>query len=103
MSYLEIDNASIGFGPPNNRTEVLTDVNLSVEENEFVAIVGFSGAGKSTLISLLAGLTQPDKGEIRIGGKVIQEPSPRHVSKLLTVAMADSLRQCRARGEAGLY
>ncbi len=77
MSYLEIDNASIGFGPPNNRTEVLTDVNLSVEENEFVAIVGFSGAGKSTLISLLAGLTQPDKGEIRIGGKVIKEPSPR--------------------------
>lgn len=77
MSYLEIDNASIGFGPSNNRTEVLTDVNLSVEENEFVAIVGFSGAGKSTLISLLAGLVQPDKGEIRIGGKVINEPSPR--------------------------
>ncbi|MDP4643213.1 MAG: ABC transporter ATP-binding protein [Opitutales bacterium] len=77
MSYLEIDNASIGFGPYDNRTEVLTDVNLSVEENEFVAIVGFSGAGKSTLISLLAGLIQPDKGEIRIGGKIITEPSPR--------------------------
>jgi nitrate/nitrite transport system ATP-binding protein len=77
MSYLEIDNASIGFGPYDNRTEVLTDVNLSVEENEFVAIVGFSGAGKSTLISLLAGLIQPDKGEIRIGGKVIDAPSPR--------------------------
>ena len=77
MSYLEIDNASIGFGPYDNRTEVLTDVNLSVEENEFVAIVGFSGAGKSTLISLLAGLIQPDKGEIRIGGKVIEAPSPR--------------------------
>ena len=77
MSYLEIDNASIGFGPNNNRTEVLTDVNLSVDENEFVAIVGFSGAGKSTLISLLAGLVQPDKGEIRIGGNVIKEPSPR--------------------------
>lgn len=77
MSYLEIDNASVGFGPYDNRTEVLTDVNLSVEENEFVAIVGFSGAGKSTLISLLAGLIQPDKGEIRIGGKVITEPSPR--------------------------
>ncbi|MGJ8651079.1 MAG: ABC transporter ATP-binding protein [Opitutaceae bacterium] len=77
MSYLEIDNASVGFGPYDNRTEVLTDVNLSVEENEFVAIVGFSGAGKSTLISLLAGLIQPDKGQIRIGGKVITEPSPR--------------------------
>lgn len=77
MSYLEIDNVSIGFGPVNNRSEVLKDVNLSVEENEFVAVVGFSGAGKSTLISLLAGLVQPDKGEIRLAGKVIKEPSPR--------------------------
>lgn len=77
MSYLEIKNVSIGFGPPNNRTEVLKDVNLSVEENEFVAIVGFSGAGKSTLISLLAGLLRPNKGQITIGGKEIQAPSPR--------------------------
>ncbi len=77
MSYLEIKNVSIGFGPPNKRSEVLKEVNLSVDENEFVAVVGFSGAGKSTLISLLAGLLRPDKGEITIGGKVIQEPSPR--------------------------
>lgn len=77
MSYLEIKNVSIGFGPPDNRSEVLRDVNLSVEENEFVAIVGFSGSGKSTLISLLAGLVQPDQGEILLAGKRIAEPSPR--------------------------
>ncbi|MBL6828582.1 MAG: ABC transporter ATP-binding protein [Puniceicoccaceae bacterium] len=77
MSYLEIDNVSIGFGPTNNRSEVLKDLNLSVEENEFVAVVGFSGAGKSTLISLLAGLLQPDTGEVRLGGKKITDPSPR--------------------------
>lgn len=77
MSYLEIDNVNVGFGPRDNRSEVLKDVNLSVEENEFVAVVGFSGAGKSTLISLLAGLLAPDTGEIRLGGKKITEPSPR--------------------------
>ncbi|HAV14385.1 MAG TPA: nitrate ABC transporter ATP-binding protein [Opitutae bacterium] len=77
MSYLEINNVSMGFGPPTNRTEVLKDVNLSVQENEFVAVVGFSGAGKSTLISLLAGLLQPDVGEIKIAGQKIKEPSPR--------------------------
>jgi len=77
MSYLEIENVSLGFGPTNNRTEVLKDVNLSVEENEFVAVVGFSGSGKSTLIGLLAGLLEPDLGEIRLGGKRIREPSPR--------------------------
>ena len=77
MSYLEIDNVNVGFGPVGNRSEVLKDVNLSVEENEFVAVVGFSGAGKSTLIALLAGLLQPDVGEIRLAGKRIEAPSPR--------------------------
>ena len=77
MSYLEIKNLNVGFGPPDNRYEVLHDLNLSVEKNEFVAVVGFSGAGKSTLISLLAGLLRPDKGSISIGGKEIIEPSPR--------------------------
>lgn len=77
MSYLEIKNVCIGFGSSDNRTEVLKDVNLLVEENEFVAVVGFSGSGKSTLISMLAGLLNPDKGEITIGGEAIKEPSPR--------------------------
>ncbi|MGJ8638152.1 MAG: ABC transporter ATP-binding protein [Opitutaceae bacterium] len=77
MSFLEIKNVNIGFGPPTNRTEVLKDLNLSVEENEFVAVVGFSGAGKSTLISLLAGLLRPDSGKITLAGEEIKEPSPR--------------------------
>ena len=77
MSFLEIKNVNVGFGTPDNRTEVLKDVNLSVEENEFVAIVGFSGSGKSTLISLLAGLLQPDSGQVMVGGKIVKEPSPR--------------------------
>lgn len=77
MAYLEMDNVSIGFGPPSSRTEVLTDVNLSVEENEFVAVIGFSGSGKSTLMSLLAGLQRPDKGEVRLHGSVVKEPGPR--------------------------
>ncbi|MEM0966264.1 MAG: ABC transporter ATP-binding protein [Verrucomicrobiota bacterium] len=77
MSFLEIEDVSLGFGPHDNRTEVLEKVNLSVRENEFVAVVGFSGSGKSTLISLLAGLLQPDSGEVRLAGEVIREPSPR--------------------------
>lgn len=49
MSLIEIKNASKGFGSPGNRTEVLKNINLSVEEGEFIAIVGYSGSGKSTL------------------------------------------------------
>ncbi len=76
MSYLEIDNASVSFGPVSNRTHVLSDINLSVKENEFIAVIGFSGAGKSTLMSLLAGLQVPTTGEVRMNGKLIKEPGP---------------------------
>lgn len=76
MSYLEIDNASVSFGPVSNRTHVLSDINLSVEKNEFIAVIGFSGAGKSTLMSLLAGLQTPTTGEVRMNGAIIEEPGP---------------------------
>ena len=76
MSFLEIDGVNVGFGPPTSRTEVLKNINLSVKENEFVAVIGFSGSGKSTLMNLLAGLQQPDVGEVRLNGQVKTEPGP---------------------------
>lgn len=76
MPIIEIKNASKGFGIPGNRTEVLRNINLSVEEGEFVVIVGYSGSGKSTLINLISGLVKPDTGSALIEGKVITEPGP---------------------------
>ena len=76
VPFLEIDNASVGFGPASARTEVLKDLSLRVEENEFVAIIGFSGSGKSTLMNVLAGLQAPDRGEVRLQGQVATEPGP---------------------------
>ena len=77
MSLLELDHVSVGFGPSSHRTEVLHDVNLQVAQNEFVAVIGFSGSGKSTLMSLLAGLTLPDSGEVRMNGQRVTEPGPK--------------------------
>ncbi len=77
MAFLELDKVSKGYGPASHRYEVLSDVNLAIEENEFVAVIGFSGSGKSTLVSLLAGLEQPDQGEVRLGGEVVTEPGPQ--------------------------
>ncbi len=76
MSFLNLDNVSIGFGPENQRVNVLHDVNLSVRENEFVAVIGFSGAGKSTLVSLLAGLERPTAGTVTMAGKPVTQPAP---------------------------
>ncbi|MBK8093769.1 MAG: ABC transporter ATP-binding protein [Verrucomicrobiaceae bacterium] len=76
MSLIQINNASKGFGYNGSRTEVLKDINLSVEEGEFVVIVGYSGSGKSTLINLISGLVKPDTGEALIEDKKITEPGP---------------------------
>ena len=73
---LEIDSVDVGFGPVSSRAEVLTDINLTVEPNEFVAVIGFSGSGKSTLMNLLAGIQQPDSGEVRMNGSAVTEPGP---------------------------
>ena len=54
--------------------EILKNINLVAEDNEFIAIVGYSGSGKTTLINLLAGILKPDKGEVKYRGKVIEEP-----------------------------
>ena len=47
---------------------VLTNINLVIEEGEFLALMGPSGSGKTTLLNLIAGLDEADKGTIRIGG-----------------------------------
>jgi len=76
MPILELKGVSKTYGESAGKTEVLKDVNLTIEEGEFVAIVGFSGSGKTTLISLIAGLIQADAGEVLLKGKSIKEPGP---------------------------
>jgi nitrate/nitrite transport system ATP-binding protein len=56
-------------------SEVLAGIDLEVEEGEFVAILGFSGAGKTTLIGAVAGLVEPDAGQILLRGEPIDGPS----------------------------
>jgi nitrate/nitrite transport system ATP-binding protein len=70
QAALQINGLSKGY--PG--TPVLNDINLSVAEGEFLAILGFSGTGKTTLISLVAGLIEPDAGEILVKGKPVSGP-----------------------------
>jgi nitrate/nitrite transport system ATP-binding protein len=54
----------------------LSEIDLTVPQGEFLAIVGFSGSGKSTLINLIAGLQQADEGTIELDGEPITGPGP---------------------------
>ena len=76
MAFLEVKGVRKGFEVRGGRTEVLRNIHLQIEKGEFVAIVGYSGAGKTTLISMLAGLTRPDAGEITLGGRPVTGPGP---------------------------
>jgi nitrate/nitrite transport system ATP-binding protein len=74
MAILEVTGLSKTYGEGARRSDVLSDINLKVEEGEFIAIVGFSGSGKTTLISAIAGLVQPDSGGVLVRGKEIDGP-----------------------------
>lgn len=76
MALIELNNVSKGYGSNGSRNEVLHDINLSVEEGEFVVIVGYSGTGKTTLMNMLSGLAMPDKGQVLLDGKPITGPGP---------------------------
>ncbi|MEL6954846.1 MAG: nitrate ABC transporter ATP-binding protein [Pseudomonadota bacterium] len=76
MSVLELKNVSKTFGEGTARTDVLKDIDLTVEEGEFLVLLGFSGTGKTTLINLMAGLERPTKGTVTYKGAEITEPSP---------------------------
>ncbi|MEM9269474.1 MAG: ABC transporter ATP-binding protein, partial [Pseudomonadota bacterium] len=76
MSILKLEGVSKSYGDGVDRTDVLKDINLEVQEGEFLVLLGFSGTGKTTLINLLAGLDTPSKGSVTFKGAPITAPGP---------------------------
>lgn len=74
-NIVEFKNVSKWYGEGANRTDVLTNINLTIKEGEFLAIVGFTGSGKTTLINMLTGLLKPSAGEVLYKGKPVTGPS----------------------------
>jgi iron(III) transport system ATP-binding protein len=70
---LDVSGVSKSFGS----TRALIDVDLDVADGELLALVGPSGCGKSTLLRIVAGLTAADRGEVRIGGGLVEDGSRR--------------------------
>ena len=73
MSILQTTDLKKYYGVEPNITKALDGVTLSIEQGEFVAIVGTSGSGKSTLLNMMGGLDVPTSGSVQIDGKELAE------------------------------
>ena len=74
--FLEISQVGIEFPTPNGPFCALKGVDFSIEEGEFVSIIGHSGCGKSTVLNIIAGLYQATWGGVILDGKEVNEPGP---------------------------
>ncbi len=81
MTKLETRNVTKEFEGNNvaNSVTALENINLHIEEGEFICFVGPSGCGKTTLLNILAGLDKPTSGEVILNGQPVQETGPDRI------------------------
>ncbi|HHW72012.1 MAG TPA: ABC transporter ATP-binding protein [Firmicutes bacterium] len=77
MARVEIRNVSLNYHTLAGEVRAVEDISLTIEDQEFVAIVGQSGCGKSTLLSLISGLLRPTRGSVFIDQEEVQGPCRR--------------------------
>lgn len=69
MEILKVENLSKIYGKGGNQVKALDNVSFTVEQGEFIAIIGPSGSGKSTLLHILGGVDQPTSGKVYMDGQ----------------------------------
>jgi nitrate/nitrite transport system ATP-binding protein len=74
--FIEIDKAEMVFATKKGRFHALRQIDLTVDQGEFVTLIGHSGCGKSTLLNLIAGLTRPTAGTLICDNREIAAPGP---------------------------
>lgn len=72
MAILKTSHLKKYYGKEESLVKALDDVNVSVEEGQFVAIIGTSGSGKSTLLNMLGGLDRPTSGSVQVENKSME-------------------------------
>src|SRR6267154_2643056 len=76
QAYLKLDHIDKSFTRGNATSEVLKEINLTIDKGEYVSIIGHSGCGKSTLLNIVAGLTPATNGGVILEGRQVNEPGP---------------------------
>lgn len=74
--HLELTQVGIDFPTPTGPFNALTDVNLKIDQGEFISLIGHSGCGKSTVLNIVAGLYQATQGGVILDNKEVNEPGP---------------------------
>jgi putative ABC transport system ATP-binding protein len=82
MSFLELRNVSKSYGDGEAAVLALKDVDLSVDEGQFVAVMGPSGSGKSTLLTIAGSLEDPTIGEVLVQGAPLSRMSRNEKARL---------------------
>ena len=82
MTILKIENLNKIYGKNENELHVLKNINLNIEENKFIAIVGASGSGKSTLLNCMAALDKPTDGEVYNNNEEISNMTDEKIANI---------------------
>src|SRR6266576_5189383 len=75
-AYLKLDHIDKTFTRGNATTEVLKEINLTIDKGEYVSIIGHSGCGKSTMLNIVAGLTTTTNGCVLLENREVNSPGP---------------------------
>lgn len=79
-SFITIKNVSKVFGRGENAVHALRNINLEIDQQEYISIMGPSGSGKSTLFNMIGALDTPSGGEITVGGVSLPDLDPLELS-----------------------
>ena len=74
--FLELSCVAIDFPTPEGPFRALNDINLKIDEGEFISLIGHSGCGKSTVLNIVAGLLRATSGGVILNGREVTEPGP---------------------------
>lgn len=80
MAILTASHLKKYYGKDESLVKALDDVNVSIEEGQFAAVIGTSGSGKSTLLNMLGGLDVPTSGSVQIEGNKLDEMSEEQLT-----------------------